>query len=214
MQLYKISQKADLSQIFPTIKEIAFLFIYLVLFWVLISQSTEVLEVVYLILNGIAEGINSTAPPLAASIELDPNIDSIGELIGMLPMILIAYIGVGAAMLIAMLVGYMRAIQLYIYAAFAPIPFGLLAFEETRQWGLGFIKNFIALCISGAIMIFIMCAFPMLVADCFGGTSTIITVGAAPIAGGNFLFKLLVLCILLIFALIKSGSMARDLLGG
>ena len=32
---------------------------------------------------------------------------------------------------------YVRAWQIYIYAAFSPIPISLLGFEETRQMGIG-----------------------------------------------------------------------------
>ena len=36
---------------------------------------------------------------------------------------------------------YMRAMQLYVMAAFSPLPFALLGFDETKNYGVSFCKN-------------------------------------------------------------------------
>ena len=41
----------------------------------------------------------------------------------------------------SLVVCWARAIQLYVLAMLAPIPLSLMALDETRQVGVGYIKN-------------------------------------------------------------------------
>lgn len=45
---------------------------------------------------------------------------------------------------VSMVVALGRSVQLYVYAAFSPIPISLLGFDETKQIGIGYLKNFAA----------------------------------------------------------------------
>ncbi len=46
-------------------------------------------------------------------------------------------------------------------AAFAPIPLSLMALDETRQMGVGYLKNFAAVCLAGLIILVLLISFPI-----------------------------------------------------
>jgi hypothetical protein len=116
------------------------------------------------------------------------------------------------AWIVSMFVAYARAIQIYVMTAFSPLPYALLGFDETRSWGVGYIKMFLSLCFAGAIMIILLFVYPMILAGIFGAGSS----GAIAINGAEAfdILKLLVVSILLIISLAKSGAWARDIFGG
>lgn len=62
--------------------------------------------------------------------------DDIPSLIAMLVVSLISWVVVLAAYVVALVVCWARALQLYIMAAFAPIPLAFLGMDATRQIGL------------------------------------------------------------------------------
>ena len=41
----------------------------------------------------------------------------------------------------------------YVMAAFGPIPLSLMALDDTRQIGVGYLKNFTAVCLAGLIIL-------------------------------------------------------------
>lgn len=100
---------------------------------------------------------------------------------------------------------YMRAIQLYVFTAFSPIPFALLGFDETKNYGISFCKNYLGICLSGAVIILALSAFPSLLSGFSGGEIT-------GIKGEMWGSLCAVLAMTLI--IIKSGTIARDILGG
>jgi len=64
---------------------------------------------------------------------------------------------------VSMVVALGRSVQLYVYAAFSPIPISLLGFEETKQIGIGYLKNFAAAALAGVVMVLILYLYPHLV---------------------------------------------------
>ena len=89
-----------------------------------------------------------------------------------------------------------------------------MALDDTRQIGVGYLKNFAAVCIAGLIIVILMIAFPLILGGIVGvnpGTGT----SADAIANGlTYALQYLAMCILLILSLVKSGAWARDILGG
>ena len=123
------------------------------------------------------------------------------------------------AYIVALVVAFARAWQIYVYAAFSAIPVALLGFDETRQMGLNFLKNFVAACLAGAIMVFLLTAYPYIISGTLSPTGddiTIMTLVDATLGGDTLLNLLMFLAIsvVLIMGLLKSGSWARDILGG
>lgn len=116
-------------------------------------------------------------------------------------------------------------------AAFSPIPLALLGFEETRQSGISFLKNFCAACLAGAIMMFLFAAYPLILTsmtaslgvgdlnqlvnadssvNVTGVVDSALEYAFAPLLG---LLMFIGLSILLIVGLVKAGSWAKEILG-
>ena len=86
--------------------------------------------------------------------------------------------------------------------------------EDTRQIGIGYLKNFVAVCLAGIIILVLLVSFPIVLGGLNAanpGTNTPID----GIANGlTYALQYLAMCILLILSLVKSGSWARDIVGG
>ena len=74
--------------------------------------------------------------------------DDVPALIALLLVSVISWVVVLGAYIVALVVCWARAIQLYIMAAFSPIPLSLMALDDTRQIGIGYLKNFTAVCLA------------------------------------------------------------------
>lgn len=207
VQLVKISQKVDASATLPTVKEIVVLAVMFVVFTYLINHSFEICRSMYNgILNQIITPINEYASDATAN-PIDLGLDSYepGQLICAL---LVGFIVLAVSMVasvVAYFIAYARAIQIYIMAAFSPIPLALMGFEETRSFGINYLKNFLALCLAGAIIVLILIMFPLVLNAAIG-------LGGDDLMG--HCIDCMVVSILLVASLIKSGSVARDILGG
>ena len=220
VQLIKVSQRMDSSGALPAVKDIAFLVVFFVMFSFIISKADTLCAGLYDLLNNVSVYINSysaSSTGLSNITFVDPSdVSGIGWGDFIVAMIagLIGLILAFIAYVISLLMVYARAIQLYIYMTFSPIPMALLGFDETRSMGIGFIKNFAAVCLAGALMLFILIAFPYIV-------SSVVTYGTTGTSWNAFgadgvfnVLKIVAVSLLLCFALIKSGSTARDILGG
>ena len=132
----------------------------------------------------------------------------------MLVVSLISWLVVLIAYIVSLVVCWARALQLYIMAAFSPIPLALMALDETRQIGIGYLKNFTAVCIAGLIILILLISFPIILGGLTGanpGTGTPVD----GIANGlSYALQYLAMCILLILSLVKSGTWARDIVSG
>jgi hypothetical protein len=139
--------------------------------------------------------------------------DDVAALLAMLVVALVSWLVVIVAYVVALVVTWARAIQIYVMAAFSPIPLSLMALDETRQMGVGYLKSFAAVCLAGIIILVLLVSFPIVL----GGLDAA-TVGAPvvdSIVGGlSYALQYLAMCILLILSLVKSGSWARDIMGG
>ena len=200
VQLVKISQRIDATSTLPAVKEIVFLaVIYVLLHW-FINNSLDIMQAIYGIVND----------------DIIPTIGSVGDSTGEAGVFSLD--GVTQDQWDSMNIGdYVRAWQIYIYAAFSPIPISLLGFEETRQMGIGFLKNFASVCLAGAILLFLFVAYPFVLAGSVSSLS----------AGNDILFlmttssadslinllKGVAISVVLIFMIVKSGGIAKEILG-
>lgn len=229
VQLVKISQRIDATATLPAVKDIVFLFvIYTIMHW-LIVNSLDIMTGLYDVINKIVSSDilnNQTAHDdfqhLIGNYD-ESSIDwgnaSVGSCFALFLFGIISWFAGGIVYLIGTLMALARGIQLYIYSAFSPIPLSLLGFEETRQSGISFLKNFCAVALSGAIMIFSLILYPkILIAITVSneGYGSLITDIASGEIVGDFattLLKGLAVTFLAGFALVKSGSWAKELLG-
>lgn len=217
VQLVKISQRIDATSTLPAVKDIVFLAVFYVLFHWVIVNSLDIVTAIYDIFNSITTSILPSSSAYMAAFDLS-SVETSWDTIGgcaLLALFGLISVAIGAvAYIIALVVSMARALQLYVMAAFSPIPLSLLGFEESRQMGIGFLKNFAAVALAGAIMMFTMFAYPFLLASVSGVDSG----GLAAIANGTndgifSLLSVLAISIMYIFALAKSGAWAREVLG-
>lgn len=246
VQLVKISQRIDATSTLPAVKDIVFLFVtYVIMHW-LIVHSLDIVTAVYDAFNSIAKnaalgGANPNGDLGAISINLEGIDFSKAEIGSCLALIGVAVLSVGTgvvAYIVANVVCMARGVQIYVMATFSPIPLSLLGFDETRQMGISFLKNLCAVALSGAIIMFLLTAYPYIVTSVLtsveGGSAGMnneaiaslmsgIILNAAEgsaVAGGAAVALFLPLLtwvsssILLILGLVKSGSWAKDVLGG
>lgn len=210
VQVVKISGRIDATATLPAVKEIVFLaVVYVLLHW-LITDSVDIMTAIFDEFNKITNGILDAQAADVGAITLPEDLD-IGAAFGMCIIGLLMWLVSIVAAVIAWCVSAARAIQLYIYAAFSPIPLSLLGFEETRSMGVNFLKNFCAICLAGALLAFLFTIYPLV---CSGTVSSLGSIQDGQDLILNTIVPGLGLPILFILGVTKSGGWARDLLGG
>lgn len=211
-QLVKVSERVDGSATMPTVREVLSLAVFFTIFSWLITNSADILIAVFDTAGSIIEKMGS----LTGTVDFTSGADGLtltsGSAVPVLLVCLLCFLLSLVAFLVAQFMTYARALQLYVYTMLSPIPLALLGSEYTRQMGIGFLKNYVSVCLAGVIIAFIIACFPMLagvfVSDInVGAGDSLVTALTAPL-------KLVVLLLLFTFGIIKSGSWARDILGG
>ena len=218
LKLIEISQRMDGNQSMPGVKEVVFLLVFFAVFLFLIQHSFDLMAAIYEVV-GLAidrvEGLFGTGGALdMAAVSIVTTDDDLSALLALLVVAVISWLVVLIAYIVALVVCWARAIQLYIMAAFSPIPLAFLGFDQTRQIGIGYLKSFGAVCLAGLIILILLISFPVILGGIVAvnpGTGT--TIDA--IANGlTYALQYLAMCILLVLSLVKSGSWARDIVSG
>ena len=218
IKLIQISQKMDGNASLPGVKEVVFLLVFFAVFLFLIQNSFDLMASIYSVTKlAIERVINMFGTGGAIdlnAVSIVTTDDDVAALVAMLIVALISWVVVLVAYIVALVVSWARAIQLYLMAAFSPIPLALMGTEDTRQIGIGYVKNFVAVCLAGIIILVLLISFPIILGSLNAanpGTGTPID-GIA--SGLTYALQYLAMCILLILSLVKSGSWARDIVGG
>lgn len=242
VQLVKISQRIDATATLPAVKDVVFLAVTYVLMHWFIKNSLDIMNSVYNIFASQIiphiVGDNPAESLLADSLGFDKitaeSWDSIdcGNCILLWLASLLVMFGGAITNIVSFILVFARQWQMMAYGAFSSIPMALLGFEETRSMGVNFLKNFASVCLANAVAVFLIVSFPRVMT-----TASAATVGAAAAVGaGNYIVSVLGvatsggataavgaltmlaptigICALYAYALIKSGSWARDILGG
>lgn len=218
IKLIQISQKMDGNASLPGVKEVVFLLVFFAVFLFLIQNSFDLMASIYSITKlAIERVINMFGTGGAVdlnAVSIVTTDDDVAALVAMLIVALISWVVVLVAYIVALVVSWARAIQLYLMAAFSPIPLALMGTEDTRQIGIGYVKNFVAVCLAGIIILVLLISFPIIL----GGLNAANPGTGTPIDGIanglTYALQYLAMCILLILSLVKSGSWARDIVGG
>lgn len=232
IQLVKISQRIDATSTLPAVKDIVFLFVTFVIMHWFIVNALDIMQAIYqIVVDNVIPHIGGAADKVSffsGTFNTDSFTDetwngmSIGGAFGIfLVSIISSLIGI-VVYLVALVVSYARAWQIYILAAFSAIPMSLLGFDETRQIGVGFLKNFASACLAGAVMIFLFVAYPYIVSGLVGAdaaTASILDFIPSTLADPTnptkflLLIKFLAASVLFFFAIVKSGAWAKEILG-
>ena len=217
VQLIKISQRMDGNAAIPGVKEVVFLLVFFAVFLFLIQNSFELMRSIYEVCRLAIDrtaGLFSSGSQLslqAVSITTD---DDVAALLAMLVVALVSWLVVIVAYVVALVVSWARALQIYVMAAFSPIPLSLMSLDETRQMGVGYLKNFAAVCLAGVIILVLLVSFPIVLGGLNAATAGTGTPIDSVVGGLSYALQYMAMCVLLIFSLAKSGSWARDILGG
>ena len=227
LELMKVAQRMDSNATLPTVKEVLFLVVFAAFYIFLLNNSWEIMEAIYVVINQIAEGIQTNTNSLQGITDEDleamlASIDSfvsIDQMVNfMFTSVIMAFIaGIGLLVMnvITIAMSWARALQLYFYCAFSPIGFALLGMDHTRQMGIGFIKGFCAVCLSGAIMVLAMVLFPVIWSSTIGeGLSELCQGKFGVLDQVGLIIKITALSFMVGIVSLKSGQFARDMLGG
>lgn len=217
LQLFKVAQRIEGSGTLPGVKDVVFLFVWVAIgMWVLGHSFALVAGVYDLVTSFCAALAPGDAPSLVFTV--DPEGLDFGTVLGIaLTCIFIDVLGLIVAAA-AQFMFLARGVQIYLYGIFSPLMLSFLPFDELRPWALGFIRGFIAVCVSGFVMIFAVTAFPYLLSGLLSGTATVtadaieVTVGAG--VSATWAIDLVAASVALLLLLIKSGTYAREIIGG
>lgn len=242
VQLVKMSQRIDATSTLPAVKDIVFLAVVYVLMHWLIVNSLDLAQAVYDIFNNIAANPDFVNKAVSDTAFIDSEtafagVDfakaNIGSCFALVIVGLLSILTGIAALVVATVVALARALQIYVMVTFSPIPLAFLGFEETRQSGISFIRNFCAAGLAGAIIMFILTAYPYISSAMLTSITGVggrdagsnIIMGLASIinfTGGSSVGSLSGILgiitwastsVLLILGLAKSGAWAKEILG-
>lgn len=216
VQLIKISQRMDGNAAMPGVREVVFLLVFFAVFLFLVQNSFAIMQSVYevakLAIDRVA-GLFDTGAAIDLQTVSITTTDDAAALLAMLVVALVSWVVVIVAYVVALVVSWARAIQIYVLAAFSPIPLSLMALDETRQMGVGYLKNFAAVCLAGVIILVLLVSFPIVLGG-LNAASAGVPVVDSIVGGLSYALQYLAMCILLILSLVKSGAWARDIMGG
>lgn len=218
VQLIKISQRMDGSQSMPAVREVVLLLVFFAVFSFLLQHSFELMQAIYEVTR-LAIGRVSALFGTGSALDIDAVSivtadDDVPALVCMVIVAAVSWLVVIAAYVTALVVTWARAIQIYLMAAFSPIPLSLLALEETRSLGVNYIRSFASVCIAGVVILVILVSFPVVLGglnQVNAGTGTALD---NVVGGFSYALQYLAICVLLILSLIKSGAWAREIMGG
>ena len=218
VQLIKISQRMDGSQSMPAVKEVVFLLVFFAVFLFLLQHSFDLMQSVYevtrLAITRITDLFGTGSQLDLDAVSVVTSDDDVPALVAMMLVAVVSWLVVIVAYIVALVVSWARAIQIYIYACFAPIPMSLLALDETRQLGIGFLRNFASVCLAGIVILVILVSFPIVLSGLNAVSAGTGTPADSVVGGLSYALQYVAMCILLILSLIKSGTWARDVMGG
>ena len=214
VQLFEISRKYDANAQLPVVREVLTLAVYFAVCVWLINISTDLCEAIFDIAAGIVNSFSSQLSAGSVEEMVTPELAygsvGVGEVIGIALAALITSLLSTVAGAITQLVVMARVLQVYAMVFLSPIPLSLMGMEQTRQFAVGFLKSFVSLSLAGVMMFFIIAAYPTIL--------NILIVSSNHLAeeGGlymNWITASLVMNVLYIWALTKSGAWAQSLFG-
>jgi len=199
-------------------KDFIWLVVYFVLFTWAINYSDQLLIAIYEVIQFMVAQLigNPNTDTVAATITLDA--DSVDFHVG--EALLLLFFGVitlffgSLAYGVAIGIGWYRAFQLWIMFTLAPIAIAFFSHEQTRPWGVGFIKWFISTCLAIVVTVLVLMIFPSIAVVVAGNIDWAHAAIHSATALLLALINLIVLTLAAIAIILGSGKIARDLLGG
>lgn len=208
LQLLKISQRMDANAQMPALREVLGLFVFCACYLYVLRNCTELARGVFALFKSVAfqfsPGNGKAMDQETLSNLISANVDGAEGTTVLFIALLFAWGAALFSVVSAVAASYGRGIQIYLMTLFAPLALAFLALDETRQWGVGFVKSYCATCLTATIILFFMWVGPYLL------------VGTA-ITAGDWLpavIKIIAVSGLMGAGITSSGKYAREILGG
>lgn len=228
-RLLSISKVAESNDMGPLVPKLAFTMIGYFLMMYVVSNAMGIITVGYelmqnMFVNFNAAGGSHFSMAVTEDFLKEADISAGAMMVTFIFCFLVQVIFGFIAYTVAIFMYYGKILTLYFQALFAPIPMACIGLDSTRQWGLGYIKNVAANLLSLVIMFINLKIFPLLYTVIIGGMASgteatgevgqyIITQIASGLWPVSVVVPILALDTLLIFMLIKSSALAKDILG-
>lgn len=218
VQLIHISQRMDGNASMPGVREVVFLLVFFAVMLFLVQNSFELMRALYEVARLAIRRASSVVGPGGAmdltEVSVVTEDDDVAALLAMIVVALVSWLVVIVAYVVALVVTWGRAIQIYMMAALSPIPLALMGLEDTRQAGVSFLRHFAGTCLAGIITLVLLVAFPVVLGGLDAASAGTGTAADSVVGGLSYALQYMAMCVLLVLSLAKSGSWARDALGG
>ena len=147
------------------------------------------------------------------------DIDGLGAILGMFITCFILALAIKICGLIIQVIAIGRVFEIYVYLAVSPFPLAFLPLGTgtdgiASRITLKFLKNFIAVCMQGVMMMIVLRIFGTVANGLINSIAGSVTDGG--ISGTaditDFIFVMLLSCIALVMSVLKSGSWAKSII--
>lgn len=218
LELTRVATRTEIGG--QTFLQVAFFtLVKFVMIKIIFENTPVVMAAIYDVFATMASGANritmtsSTADPaqVDAFVEKVSDMDLAGQLLLLITLFFAWLVNKGAVIAALGLV-VMRFVRLYIFAAFAPVPMAFFATQDTRQFGIGFLRNYGATVLQALVLVLAWAIYHALTAswanDLFGSVT-----GTGWTAGAQIGLGYMFLGVLLAMIMFGAGRIANELLG-
>lgn len=139
------------------------------------------------------------------------DMDWLGQTVLIIFMLLAWLVNKGA-MIAALALVVVRFVKLYIFAAFAPAPIAMFATQETRTFGVGFLRNYAAIVLQALVLVLAFAIYQT-VTSTWAGSAFANLDGNAVTAALSISGSFIMMGVVLGMVVLGSGRIASELLG-
>lgn len=179
-----------------------------------VSYCMDLMLVLFEICSGVASTVaghmSSAASALTLPAEIVNDIESLG-FFESIPLWIVTLLGslvitVLSFVLVMTVMG--RFFRLYMYTALAPVPLACFAGEATAQHGKQFLRNYLAVCLEGAVVMLALIIF-----SAFAGASPALAAGCAVTKVWAYIAELVFNMLILVGLVKASDRVSKEVFG-
>lgn len=214
VEVAKIANDFESRGALPPFKDIIFMWICCAVCIFILNKSFEFCEQIFNLFNALVTSTMDMSTPQGLSyVETDSEfsrmLGNVAECLGVgyiaeLLLGIILFLECAVVTVVTYFSLLARGFQTYVYAALSPIMLAFLGSEKTQQWGISFIKSFLALCLTGLIMAISIKLLPL---------AALGVAQSGPDGIGGF-FMIVATFGVYIKAMASAGSWAKEIIGG
>ena len=220
IQLIKIASQIDKGGgTLPAVRDVFQLLVFMAIFIFLVNNAETLMVGLFDLIQQIGRAIDATLNTVSLdAIKVTVDAGGIPDIGGALLWVIVGTLAYVIALVSAVVTRVMaaaRAFTIYALTMFAPLAFAFLGMDATRQWGVGYLKNFIAETLSGAVMVVVLWFFPVLLISLMpgmAGSNLQLMLGAGETIEAAL--DMLVCSFVLLLLIIRSGGIAQKIIGG